>query len=242
MKRIAALCMLVDHLGILFFPFDIRFRIIGRLAMPIFAYGVARGAIYTSSMKRYMKKMLLFSFISQIPFWGMAYWGEGEALISLKLNVGFTFLLALAAIALLKQGGFIDGNLSKTEVAAKSECSPSRGKRIVSIMGILGTIIFADLLNCDYGSYGVLMVLWCYIVWIRGGSLDKMAIGYIFLTGIRYYQSIGLFLLQAAGVLAYGIIYAMQHDSEKRWGKFFYWFYPVHMVLLVMIKWWQIQN
>ena len=103
MKFIAALCMLIDHIGLVFFPTDIRWRMIGRLAMPIFAYGVARGAFYTSSLKRYMKKMLLFSFISQIPFWGVQHLGMGEAIFSLNLNIGFTFLLALTAILLFKQ-------------------------------------------------------------------------------------------------------------------------------------------
>lgn len=242
MKIIAALCMLVDHLGILFFPFDIRFRIIGRLAMPIFAYGVARGAIYTSSLKKYMKKMLLFSFVSQIPYWGMAYLGEGEALVSLKLNVGFTFFLALAAIKLLRQGGIIVSKEESLEFGALGTIMPSRKRCVGAAVGCLGMIVLADFLNCDYGSYGVLMVLWCYIVWLRGGKMDEMALGYVLLTGIRYYQSIELFLLQATGVLAYGVIYATKHYSEKRWGKFFYWFYPVHMAILVVIRWWQIQN
>lgn len=43
LKLIAMLTMLVDHIGLLFFPEIMAFRIVGRIAMPLFAYGIAQG-------------------------------------------------------------------------------------------------------------------------------------------------------------------------------------------------------
>lgn len=220
MKFIAALCMLIDHIGLVFYPMDIRWRIIGRLAMPIFAYGVARGAFYTSSLERYIKKMLLFSFVSQIPFWGMRYFGIGGAFFSLHLNVGFTFLLALISILVLKSAGILFNKL----------------------IGVMGCLILADFLKCDYGSYGVLMVLMGYILYPQKANVIKVALMYLVLTILFYGQDMALCMLQSIGVVAYGIIYATRHLSEKRFGKFFYWFYPVHLFIIDCIRWWQVKG
>ena len=232
MKFIAALCMLIDHKGLVFFPTDIRWRMIGRLAMPIFAYGVARGAFYTSSLKRYMKKMLLFSFISQIPFWGVQHLGMGEAIFSLNLNIGFTFLLALTAILLFKQ----------YKVETIENYQKKSGKQIIYATGIIGCILLADFLRCDYGSYGVLIVLMGYIFYEQNNSLVKTAMGYMALTFLFYRYNMNLCILQSIGVLAYAVIYATKELSEKRIGRFFYWFYPVHLYIIACIKWWQMKG
>lgn len=230
MKIIAALCMLIDHIGLIFFPWEIRLRLIGRLAMPIFAYGVARGAIYTSSLKRYMRKMLLFSFMSEIPFWLMVYEENGGQFEFLRLNVGFTFFFALSVIAAL--------NYSGQQVAGEEKLN--RFKSYVGGVASLGLIVVAELLQCDYGSYGVLMVLMNYLFLKRREkpSYIEMALGYVGLTVLFYYQSGIICWLQMAGVLAYAIIFATQRYSERKFSRFFYVFYPAHMFVLVMIKEW----
>lgn len=218
MKTIAALCMLVDHVGLMFFPNDFRWKIIGRLAMPIFSYGVARGAFYTTSLKRYTKKMLLFSLISQVPFWGMNA-QIGQPFFSLHLNVGFTFFLALVSIVCFKQ------------------CQ-EKNKPWIAIIGIIGAILLAEKLNCDYGGYGILMVWISYIAFIKAYPLYQVAFMYGLITIATRYHAPLLCMLQCVGVLGYGIIFATQNFSEKKWKKGFYIFYPLHMLILVGIKWW----
>lgn len=219
MKIIAVICMLIDHIGFLFFPDQIEWRMIGRLAMPIFAFGIARGAMYTSSMKRYMKKILMFALISQIPFWWMERAAYGGAFFGLHFNIGFTFLAALIIISLLKK-------------AENEKKSLGIGKFF--IIGML--LVSADLLQFDYGSYGILVVLLCYVVSYSKQSMWVLWIGYTILTYLSYLSSISMFLLQEVGVLAFGVIFALQGVSEKKMGRFFYIFYPVHMIVLCMIK------
>ena len=167
MKVIAALCMLIDHIGLIFYPLDLRWRIIGRLAMPIFAYGVARGAFYTSSIKRYMKKMLLFSVASQIPFWGMRYLDGGQAFFTLNLNIGFTFWIALWCIAYLQKIGYkpqLEEKEEMLEVARQSTVETN--KKVCTIVVVLASILLADVLGCDYSSYGVLVVIMGYFMFL----------------------------------------------------------------------------
>ena len=46
LKLIACLTMIIDHIGVIFFPSMLIFRIIGRLSMPLFAYSLAKGFKY----------------------------------------------------------------------------------------------------------------------------------------------------------------------------------------------------
>ena len=47
LKLIAILCMVVDHVGTVFFPGYPAFRWVGRLAFPIFCYCLTVGLMYT---------------------------------------------------------------------------------------------------------------------------------------------------------------------------------------------------
>lgn len=224
MKTIAVICMLIDHIGMIFFPQEILWRVIGRIAMPIFAFGIARGAYYTSSIKNYMKKILIFALISQIPFWGAEYLVLGSPFIRRSYNIGFTFLLALMIISLLK----------------KCEEENKRIK-VLSLIAIVILIVAADLIGVDYGSYGVLVVLMCYLIGMKSGQqrerLLPLAIGYTLLTGLFYGHYIEYFLLQEIGVLGLVIVKEFKNISEQKIGRFFYVFYPVHLLVLCLIKW-----
>jgi len=219
MKTIAVICMLIDHIGFVFFPDQIGWRIIGRLAMPIFAFCIARGARYTSSMKSYMKKMLLFALVSQLPFWWIEQMAYGGPFFSLHFNIGFTFLIALVIIDIFQR--------------QKGENKFLEIRKFI-VIGIL--LVSADLLQFDYGSYGILVVLLCYAVGSSRQSIWFLWIGYTVITYLSYLSSMSMFLLQEVGVLAFSIIIVMRDISERRIGRFFYIFYPLHMILLCMIK------
>ena len=88
-KLIAMLAMLVDHVGRYLFPLEIL-NIIGRLAFPVFAYQIGIGYQKTSSKKNYIKRLVTFGIISQIPYYLLR---EG-----FTLNILFTLLLGIFAI------------------------------------------------------------------------------------------------------------------------------------------------
>ena len=89
LKFIAMLTMLIDHIGFLFFPSQIVWRIIGRLSFPIFAFLIARGYRFTSSKTKYAGRLFVFGLISQIPY---LFFVPG------KLNIMFTLFVGLIII------------------------------------------------------------------------------------------------------------------------------------------------
>lgn len=54
LKIIASISMVLDHLGIVLFPNQIIFRILGRIALPIYAFLIAEGCRHTKNKKKYL--------------------------------------------------------------------------------------------------------------------------------------------------------------------------------------------
>lgn len=106
LKFLAAFFMLIDHIGLLFFPNLEVFRIVGRLSMPLFAFCIARSFEYVSkngTLKTYMLRLLGFCAVSQIPY--MLFLIAGRRSFTqafLSLNIGFTWLAAFVVLYLLQ--------------------------------------------------------------------------------------------------------------------------------------------
>ena len=91
LKIIAALLMLVDHIGVMLYPKIIVLRIIGRLSFPIFAFLIAEGCVYTKKKRDYFLRTFLLGILCQIVF----YMAEGSTdfgiLITFSISILFIF-------------------------------------------------------------------------------------------------------------------------------------------------------
>ena len=58
LKIIGMIAMTIDHIGYFLFPQIEAFRIIGRIAYPIFAYMIAEGCRYTRNKVKYLLSVL----------------------------------------------------------------------------------------------------------------------------------------------------------------------------------------
>ncbi len=81
--------MLIDHSGAVLFPQHIILRYIGRLAFPIFAYQISIGYQKTSNVYKYMGRLAILAFISQLPYWLAFHNG---------VNIFFTLLYGLVVL------------------------------------------------------------------------------------------------------------------------------------------------
>ena len=68
LKMIAITAMVADHVGYLFFPQIMIFRIVGRLTLPIMAFLITEGYRRTRDVKRYMVRLGIFALISMMPY------------------------------------------------------------------------------------------------------------------------------------------------------------------------------
>lgn len=89
LKIIALITMTVDHIGVIFFPTIMAFRIIGRISMPIYAYMIAEGCKYTKNKLRYFLTVFILALICQI-----AYYVDDKLLIMTTL-ISYSFSMLL---------------------------------------------------------------------------------------------------------------------------------------------------
>ena len=128
MQLVAMAAMLADHIGLVFFPDNETYRIVGRVAFPLYCWFLVQGYLHTRDVRKYMIRLFGLAVLSQIPY--------SLALGKSDLNVIFTLLLALAGLY------------------AADRLSTDTG-RMAMLALVLGT---AALVPMDYGLYGVLLV------------------------------------------------------------------------------------
>lgn len=205
-KLIAAVCMLVDHIGYIFFPEQLFWRLIGRISMPLFAYSIARGYEYIrqkNSMPRYIKRMAVFAAVSQIPYYLMA--GNGW-------NIGFTWLFSLLLLFSIDR---------------------EDRSRFVKGIEIIAILAAAFLVNIDYGIYGVLMPLAMRQRKYYNMFLSVVVLWaiYTLMNGIAGFIQIASC---AAVPILYAIV--PQDSRIRLPKYFYYVFYPAHILILVILK------
>jgi hypothetical protein len=68
LKIVACICMTIDHIGELFFPEVSIFKIIGRLAFPLFAFFIAEGCKYTRNRLRRLLEILCLGIMCETVY------------------------------------------------------------------------------------------------------------------------------------------------------------------------------
>ena len=95
LKIVACVTMLADHVGVVFYPNLIWFRIVGRISFPIFCYLLVEGFTHTGSQKKYALRLLLGAAISEFSYDYLFYGGITFAhqSVMVTLCLGFVMLL-----------------------------------------------------------------------------------------------------------------------------------------------------
>lgn len=232
LKLLAIITMTIDHTAVIFgltfndkidryylsgtFPMDTYklMRYIGRIAFPIFCYLIVEGFFHTRNVFKYSSRLLIFAFISQVPFYLMLYsvpYRHGG-----NLNVYFTLFLGLLAITVL------DYCIQKYNSRVKD--------LYVLFPGIIIAILVAfvaDFLHTDYGALGVAIILVFYLFRKHPISL-----------GIVLWLTLSIFSDATEMYALWALIAIFLHNGKKGPGLkyFFYLYYPLHILILFFLK------
>lgn len=224
--------MLTDHFGLMFFPFVPIYRIIGRLAFPIFAFMIAEGTKYTRNRSRYFFNIFILGAVCQAVYFFLSPdW--------LYMNILLTFSVSILLIYIL--------DLVKAEMFSKS-MKPMR--LICFTFLFISALIAVYLINTlpkeflfDYGFAGftlpLLVSLFDFKRTEAPDSLKKLDCIPVKVVALGI--GLILFCLDVGSIQWYSLvaIIPLLMYSGKR-GKynlkyFFYIFYPLHLVLLAGI-------
>ena len=233
-KIFAVLFMIVDHIGAAFFPQVYELRILGRIAFPLFAWGMVTGVEYTRNIWKYALRLLIVGVIAQ-PCYKFAMnhaWNE--------LNVFATLLLGLLGIAAVRENRFAS-----------------------RYWGPVLAVLLSCVIKMDYGFQGVLFIMLLYCARQTRASITAVMIAYCLywgfgtlslktVFGLPVIQEISflpqskkllthIVQIQFWAILALPIILLPMRSRKKgfhlpTWVG--YTFYPGHLLVIAIIRHW----
>ncbi len=241
LKWIAIVSMFIDHTAAvlvtyspsLAFGLDLYevMRLVGRMAFPIFAYGIAQGCVHTHSARDYLLRLFAFAVISEVPY---------QLALNQPIpphfdttNVFFTLFAGAACCEIVK-------------------FCKSKHRGWAAVFPVTAIVLLCEMRGTDYGGFGVLFVLLPYL-FFENKAARLIALGsvtaffYIVVANFSGFSSalwwVGnpaqfwymvrqtVFALLGVGLVA---LYNGQAGSRKgKW--FFYIFYPAHLTVLFLL-------
>lgn len=215
LKIVAMAAMTCDHVGLQLLPQIGILRILGRLALPIYAYMIAEGCRYTHDRKNYLLRILALALLCQIVYF--------VAMGSLYQCILVTFSLSICLIYALD-------NFERRRTTSSG---------LLALVSFLAAGFACNLLPqllpqtdfaVDYGFWGVLLPVFVYCGKGQQQKLLLLTAGLVMLGisfgGIQWWALAAVPLL-----LAYN-----GRRGKFPIGKLFYIYYPLHLVIIYGIS------
>lgn len=204
LKILAMIFMTCDHVAVELLPDWDFLRIIGRLAMPIYAYMIAEGCRFTHDRKKYLWRLSSLALLCQVVYF--------FAVGSLYQCILVTFSLSVCLIWALETSPKSWGLLVFLASAFLCEGLPV----------LLKGTDFA----VDYGIVGVCLPALVYFGRTREEKLLGFTVGLVLLA--LQYGGIQWFGLGAVPLL---MLYSGERGKLPI-GRLFYFYYPAHLVVI----------
>lgn len=203
LKLIALITMTVDHIAMLLLPRITVLRIIGRIAMPLYAYMIAEGCRYTHDRRRYFLRLAGLALVCQIVY----YFADRSLYQCILVTFSMSVLCIRAVDTARRKGGAF---------------------WLLAAAALLGAGVICELLpmeifgfGVDYGFFGVLLPVILYYFGKKG-----IVPGMLLLC-----LSIGDLQWWALAAVPLMLLYNGQRGSRSL-GWVFYLYYPLHLAVL----------
>lgn len=227
LKIIACVSMLIDHIGFILLPEVDFLRYIGRLAMPIFAFFIGEGCLYTRDRKKYFTRVFSLGVVCQIFY-------VGEYLYSKSSNPFYLNILLTFSASVVLCSAFIN---SFDENGKKKKVKENL---------ILGLILIFFVVLCrlnenaiiplefDYGFGGIVLPVFAAVTKERKKKLAVFACGLLLVVLSQKYSNPMWTVCALASIIP--LCFYNGKAGERNLQKAFYFFYPLHLGTLYLIS------
>ena len=181
------------------------FDILGRIAFPIFAFMIVEGFFKTKSRWKYLRNLLVFAAISEIPydmFQSAVFINTWSQNILWGLALG---LFTIMAIDKLKE------KIKKRPVWI-----------FVSIFIVALSSLISMLISADYEYYAIIIIYIYYLFYDK--RLLASGLGYL------------VIIKEIYAILGFATVLLYNGEKGKQNKTFNYLFYPVHLLILGIIR------
>ena len=268
LKLLACLFMLIDHIGYYFYPLmpdwlSALMRLAGRLAFPMFAWGIALGYTRTRNPVVYFFRMAVFAFISEIVIRvshqaaGIS-WSGTNVLVTFALSIvmisGYrlamhSFFDVIGSLRPVSSGGdALSNSRYDVKLSLRGITLDPRAGLPAGLLMILMAAFASQILKPDYGLYGLLTITLFYMardLFDETEHLKKSLQFFILLNAVFLIiritgeaMPVDWAIVQTFSIVALPLCEQYQHGRKPgRLVKyFFYLFYPGHLALLALLS------
>lgn len=230
LKIIACVTMLIDHIGYILLPEAYFLRLIGRIAMPIFAFLIGEGCRYTKNRWRYFLQVFLLGIFSQFIFLIDDYLSGGVEEIHFNILITFTFSIVICYIFLDFKEAYKSGDNNKTVRFGIL--------LIAAVLASYAFLRFADNVigmpvSVDYGIRGILIPMFAIVF---TDKKKRVALFAIVLTGFLILANKGIITIVFTSISYLILLFYNGTYGSKKLKYLFYIFYPAHLIILYSIK------
>jgi len=229
LKIIAAISMLIDHIGYLLLPQVTVLRVIGRLAFPIFAFMIAEGCRYTKNKFRYFATMSALALIVQAVYYVYSKNTTLTVLATFSISILLIYGLQSVKAILLDEKSRLFEKLLVVELFA---------------MSVVAVYVLNQIVTVEYGFYGCMLPVAASLFHTPKGNenrvfekLDKISVHVAVMGAWLLMMSLQRGWAQPWSLLALPLLllYSGQRGNHKM-KYFFYIFYPLHLAALEGVK------
>jgi len=228
LKILAALLMLIDHIGAIFYPTShFLLRKIGRLSFPVFAFFIAEGCRYTKNKYRHFLLLAGLAILCELV---VRIAVPSNPMASVLITFSFSVLLIYALQAFKKR---LFTNAGIWEMTFYF---------LLFASGVGGAYLLCSLTLVDYGFWGVMTPVFVSLFDFRGVPAPALLKKLDCLPARVFSLLPPLFMLVATSLFPSLQWYAflalpllLFYNGERgKWNikYFFYVFYPAHLVFL----------
>lgn len=229
LKIIACVSMLVDHIGYILFPQVTILRYIGRIAMPIFAFFIGEGCLYTRNRKNYFLRVFLLGIVCQVVYIIESFINHSGKATYFNILLTFSVSIILCSAFIFMKENF--------EKDIKSEKAKGVAFFVFTLIAVLALSLFCKgsintvgtEVSFDYGLGGMCLPLFAAVSKDKKKKLISFGIA-LFLFASTFYESLYFRLWALIPIIL--LLFYNGKGGKTNLKYFFYAFYPVHLAVL----------
>ena len=221
LKWLALISMTIDHIGVFLIPEDqmlyIYFRIIGRIAFPIFAFLIAQGFLHTKNIKKYLLRLVILAFVVELML-VILYVIYGANLTHIPFLPNRLYLFNIVWMLILGLLGLI----------------VLRKNNEFSVPIVLVMLIFAQFLAYGFYGFGLIII---FGVFKNYKDQMKYAIPLTIIYSILpLLDGNSISYVQLFSLIPLAIIYFYNQKRGYNHKYLFYVYYPLHILILFLLS------